>query len=73
VPRPMMALVGAGGVAQTMIAPTGIAYAGGEAWSARSRGERITPGSPVRVVAIDGLELIVEPGAEQDERVEHES
>ncbi len=61
-PRPMMSLVGAGGVAQTLIAPTGIAYAGGEAWSARSSGEQIPQGTPVRVVGVDGLELIVEPG-----------
>jgi membrane-bound serine protease (ClpP class) len=63
-PRPMTALVGAGGVAQTLIAPTGIAYAGGEAWSARSRtDDQIAPGTPVRVVGVDGLELIVEPGS----------
>jgi membrane-bound serine protease (ClpP class) len=60
--RPVMGLVGAGGVAQTLIAPRGIAYAGGEAWSARSAGPEIAPGSSVRVVAVDGLELIVEPG-----------
>ena len=60
--RPVMGLVGAGGVAQTLIAPRGIAYAGGEAWSARSAGPEIAPGSAVRVVAVDGLELIVEPG-----------
>jgi len=65
-PVPMTALVGAGGVAQTLIAPTGIAYAGGEAWSARSAGEKIQPGAPVRVVGVDGLELIVEPGTESD-------
>ena len=62
VPMPMAALVGAGGVAQTLIAPKGIAYAGGEAWSARSAGPEIAAGSPVRVVGVDGLELIVEPG-----------
>jgi len=62
VPLPMTALVGAGGVAQTLIAPKGIAYAGGEAWSARSSGPEIAPGSPVRIVGVDGLELIVEPG-----------
>lgn len=72
-PRPMMALVGAGGVAQTMIAPTGIAYAGGEAWSARTRGDRISAGTPVRVVAVDGLELIVEPGTNQETARESES
>ena len=72
-PRPVMALVGAGGVAQTMIAPTGIAYAGGEAWSARTSGQRIPPGAPVRVVAVDGLELIVEPGTEADETTEQQA
>ena len=58
---PIAALVGAGGTAQTLLAPSGIAYAGGEAWSARSRTGRIRPGTPVRVVAVEGLELIVEP------------
>ena len=60
--RPVMGLVGAAGVAQTLIAPRGVAYAGGEAWSARSAGPEIAPGSAVRVVGVDGLELIVEPG-----------
>ncbi|HEX6139180.1 MAG TPA: NfeD family protein [Candidatus Limnocylindria bacterium] len=63
-PVPMLGLVGAGGVAQTLIAPRGIAFAGGEAWSARSRGREIAPGTPVRVVGVEGLELIVEPGAD---------
>jgi membrane-bound serine protease (ClpP class) len=63
--RPMSALVGAGGLAQTLIAPTGIAYAGGEAWSARSRAGEIPPGTPVRVVGVDGLELIVEPSGDE--------
>ena len=58
---PIATLVGAGGTAQTLIAPTGIAYAGGEAWSARSRHGEIQPGKPLRVVAVEGLELIVEP------------
>lgn len=66
-PRPMMALVGAGGVAQTLIGPHGIAYAGGEAWSARTSGDQIPAGTPVRVVGVDGLELIVEPGADDPE------
>ena len=54
-------LVGAGGTAQTLIAPTGIAYAGGEAWSARSRHGKSSRAAPLRVVAVEGLELIVEP------------
>jgi membrane-bound serine protease (ClpP class) len=58
---PIATLVGAGGTAQTLLAPTGIAYAGGEAWSARSRSGEIHPGTPIRVIGVKGLELIVEP------------
>ena len=42
--------VGAAGTAQTIIAPTGIAYADGESWSARTRCGEIRAGAPVRVV-----------------------
>ncbi len=63
--HPIAGLVGAGGTAQTLIAPTGIAYAGGETWSARSADGEIPAGTPVRVVRVDGLELIVEPGDAQ--------
>ncbi len=62
---PMSALVGALGTAQTLIAPRGIAYAGGESWSARSRAAEIPEGSPVRIVEVDGLELIVEPTSQE--------
>ncbi len=58
---PMARVMGAIGTAQTLIAPTGIAYAAGEAWSARARSGDIHPGTPVRVVGVKGLELIVEP------------
>jgi membrane-bound serine protease (ClpP class) len=58
---PVAALVGAAGTAQTLIAPTGIAYAGGESWSARTAAGDITAGTPVRIVGVNGLELIVEP------------
>ncbi|MDQ3688644.1 MAG: hypothetical protein M3406_01135, partial [Chloroflexota bacterium] len=61
--KPVVTLIGAGGTAQTLIGPTGIAYAGGESWSARSRGAEIAPGSPLRVVGVEGLELIVEPAS----------
>ena len=61
---PIATLVGAGGTAQTLIAPNGIAYAGGEAWSARSRSGEIAPGTPIRVVGVEGLALIVEPTAD---------
>ena len=58
---PIAALVGAGGTAQTLLAPRGIAYAGGETWTARSQEAAIPPGTPIKVVGVDGLELIVEP------------
>jgi membrane-bound serine protease (ClpP class) len=58
---PLTALVGGGATAQTIIGPTGIAYAGGESWSARSRAGEIGAGTPLRVVGVEGLELIVEP------------
>ena len=64
--QPVGALVGATATAQTQIAPTGIAYAGGEAWSARSRTADIRPGTPLRVVGVEGLELIVEPAPSGD-------
>jgi membrane-bound serine protease (ClpP class) len=64
--KPVTALVGATATAQTLIAPTGIAYAGGESWSARSHDVEINPGTPLRVVGVDGLELIVEPAPAGD-------
>jgi membrane-bound serine protease (ClpP class) len=64
--QPVAALVGGTAMAQTLIAPTGIAYAGGESWSARSPGADIGPGTPLRVVGVDGLELIVEPAPAGD-------
>ena len=64
--KPVAALVGAMGTAQTLIAPRGIAYAGGESWSARSRSAEIGPGTPLRVVGVEGLELIVEPAPAGD-------
>ena len=59
--RPVDALVGATATAQTVIAPTGIAYADGESWSARSHDVEIRAGTPLRVIGVDGLQLIVEP------------
>jgi membrane-bound serine protease (ClpP class) len=61
IPVPIRGLVGSNAVAQTLIAPTGIAYAAGETWSARSQGEPIRPGTPLRVLQVKGLELLVEP------------
>jgi membrane-bound serine protease (ClpP class) len=64
--KPITSLVGGLATAQTLIGPTGIAYAGGESWSARSRGTEIGAGTPLRVVGVEGLELIVEPAPAGD-------
>jgi membrane-bound ClpP family serine protease len=42
--------------------PLGVVYAAGEEWTARTRDGRLVPrGSDVRVLAQEGLTLIVEP------------
>ena len=64
IPVPIRGLVGTNGVAQTLIAPTGIAYAAGETWSARTAGGQIPAGTPIRIVRLKGLELLVEPTTE---------
>jgi membrane-bound ClpP family serine protease len=66
--QPMLALVGVAGTAQTSIAPTGIASAAGETWTARSRLGTIRPGEALRVVGVNGLELIVEPASQSADR-----
>jgi membrane-bound serine protease (ClpP class) len=63
-PLPITGLIGAAGTAQTLLAPHGIAYAGGETWSARSSDVEIRPGTPIKVIGRDGLELIVEPATD---------
>ena len=56
-------LIGATGTARSDIAPSGIAYVGGEEWSATSSEPTaaIPKGAPVRVRRVEGLRLIVEP------------
>jgi membrane-bound serine protease (ClpP class) len=70
--RPMLALVGADGTAETPIAPTGIASAHGETWTARVRQGTIRPGEALKVVGVEGLELIVEPAGGRDDRATNE-
>jgi len=53
--------IGTTGVARTALAPSGVVYLLGEQWTARSRsGDAIAVGDQVRVVAHDGLTLIVD-------------
>jgi membrane protein implicated in regulation of membrane protease activity len=54
--------IGTSGVARTVFGASGVVYAVGEEWTARSRGgATITAGQHVRVVGHDGLTLIVDP------------
>lgn len=61
-------LLGATGVARSDIDASGIAYVGGEDWTAVSEGGPIAEGSPVRVKRVDALRLIVEPAKELPEK-----
>ncbi len=56
-------LVGQIGEARTPIAPEGTVFVGGEMWTARSQ-HAIAAGQQVRVVAREGLILLVEPVGE---------
>ena len=53
--------VGDVGEARTDLAPRGVVYIGDEEWSAETAGAPITAGTRVKVVAIRGLHLLVEP------------
>jgi membrane-bound ClpP family serine protease len=54
--------LGAVGVVQAPLAPSGTAYLAGETWSARARdGRSLDRDAPVRLVGFDGLTAIVEP------------
>ena len=55
-------LVGITGVVRKPLRPAGIVHLQGEEWSAVSaNGAEIPVGTPVRVVTVDGLNLLVEP------------
>jgi membrane-bound serine protease (ClpP class) len=52
---------GTRGQVRSPLAPVGSVYAAGEEWTARSNRGPLERGTPVRVVAQEGLTLIVEP------------
>lgn len=56
-------LVGAVGIVTKPLAPVGQVRVLGELWEARST-ETLLPGSAIRVVAVNGLRLEVEPESE---------
>ncbi len=58
----VQALIGARGIAETDIAPTGHVHVQGELWSAAAQ-DPIRKGDPVRVLAVNGLTLQVTRGA----------
>ena len=64
-------MIGHDGTATTSIDPEGVAMVGGARWRARTnRATPISAGAPLKVVAIDGVTLEVEPeeGAARDYR-----
>ena len=62
-------MLGQIGVVRQRLAPTGLVFVHGELWQARSSGEPIEPGTPVRIERIDD-ELVLEVGpAEEPEPV----
>ncbi|MCA1727603.1 MAG: NfeD family protein, partial [Actinobacteria bacterium] len=54
-------LMGLEGVASTTLAPQGVVLIASEQWTAVSTSGAIPAGSRVRVVAVDGLRVRVEP------------
>jgi membrane protein implicated in regulation of membrane protease activity len=61
---PADALLGRRGLAEEGLAPAGYVRVGGELWRAEA-GEAVAPGRVVRVVAVRGLTLLVEPDEEE--------
>jgi membrane-bound serine protease (ClpP class) len=53
-------MIGEIGVARTQLEPSGKVFVHGELWNAVAR-TTVPPGARVRVSAVDGLRLIVEP------------
>ncbi len=54
------ALIGARGVARTLLDPEGTIFVRGELWQARSAADPIQEGEYVRVTSLEGLKLFVE-------------
>ncbi|MDH5244049.1 MAG: NfeD family protein [Chloroflexota bacterium] len=54
--------IGTRGTSKTLVSSSGVVYAAGEEWTARTAdGSAILPGQRIRVTSSDGLMLIVEP------------
>lgn len=57
-------MIGAVGVARTVLDPEGMVYVRGEMWTARAEGGRIADGTRVEVVGVEGLTMRVRPADE---------
>jgi membrane-bound serine protease (ClpP class) len=57
-------MMGAFGVVREPIDPSGMVFVSGALWQATSTTGPLPTGTPVRVVAVDGLRLRVEPRSE---------
>lgn len=66
-------LIGATGTVRIRLAPDGMIFVQGERWSATSLSGPVEPGQPVRVLAVKGLDLVVEAVAAQPAPVRKES
>lgn len=53
--------VGAKGVARSILRPSGNAEFGGELYDVITMGRFVDPGTPVRVIAVEGARIVVEP------------
>jgi membrane-bound serine protease (ClpP class) len=58
-------MVGRVGTVREPLNPDGMVFVDGALWQARSTGGAVPDGTPVRVVAVDGLRLRVEPVEQQ--------
>src|SRR5205085_7591102 len=58
-------LVGSEGIVTSALEPKGVVQVAGERWTAESSGAVLPAGTPVTVVALDGLTLRVEPVSER--------
>jgi membrane protein implicated in regulation of membrane protease activity len=61
-------LAGARAIAREPLAPLGYVRIGGELWRAEAASGFVPRGAPVRVVAVRGLTLVVEPEAGEGEQ-----
>jgi membrane-bound serine protease (ClpP class) len=62
--RPPAVTIGSVGLVRRPLEPVGSIYIAGEEWSARTADDRRLPrGTPIRVVAVDGLTAIVDTDA----------